>query len=259
MKRNTMSSMEFEAAANPVVATSSSLHTTVPDDMIKSLFVKTYVYQTYLKDSTIKIEVKDGVVTLTGTVAGELHKELAQETVANLPGVTRVDNQLLTKAEIAHKNADNWIATKVNLTLLFHRYVDAGNTVIEVKDGVVTLEGEASSTAQMELTAEYAKDIEGVKEVKNKMTVAPSPRPMPRTAEELIDDASVTAQVKLALLSHRSTSSVRTKIETQVGEVTLSGMAKNATEKALVTKLVSDIRGVTSVKNQMTVEEVRTR
>jgi hypothetical protein len=42
---------------------------------------------------------------------------------------------------------------------------------------------------------------------------------------------------------------------TRNGEVTLTGIAKNDAEKALVTKLVTDIRGVTGVKNQMTVQE----
>jgi osmotically-inducible protein OsmY len=41
--------------------------------------------------------------------------------------------------------------------------------------------------------------------------------------------------------------------------VTLTGMAKNAAEKSLVTKLVTDIQGVTSVKNEMTVEEAMTK
>jgi hyperosmotically inducible protein len=37
--------------------------------------------------------------------------------------------------------------------------------------------------------------------------------------------------------------------------VTLSGKAGNAAEKDLVTKLVNDIKGVKSVKNEMTIEE----
>jgi osmotically-inducible protein OsmY len=41
------------------------------------------------------------------------------------------------------------------------------------------------------------------------------------------------------------------------GVVTLSGVAKNPAEKALVTKLVTDIQGVTSVTNDMTVEETK--
>jgi osmotically-inducible protein OsmY len=192
-------------------------------------------------------------------VAEESHKALAQETVLSLPGVTRVDNQLATKAEVAAENADTWIGRKVKTALLFHQNVSASQTTIEVKDGIVTLKGEASSMAQKELSTAYAKDIEGVKEVKNEMTVAATPEKAERTAGEKIDDASITAQVKTALVNHRSTSSLKTKVETRDGEVTLTGIAKNDAEKSLVSKLVNDIVGVTSVKNQMTVEELKTK
>ena len=87
------------------------------------------------------------------------------------------------------------------------------------------------------------------------MTVAATPEKVERTAGEKMDDASVTAQVKMALLTHRSTSSMRTKVMTLNGEVTLTGIAKNEAEKSLVAKLVTDIQGVTGVKNQMTVDE----
>ena len=259
MKRKAMYRLAFAVAAAVMFVTSAPLRASETDDSIEPSFKKTYVYKTYLKDDAIKTEAKDGVVTLTGTVAEESHKALAQETVASLPGVTRVDNQLATKAEVAAENADTWIGRKVKLALLFHRNVSASKTTVEVKDGIVTLKGEASSTAQKELTTEYAKDIEGVKEVKNEMTVAATPEMAERTAGEKIDDASVTAQVKTALLTHRSTSSIKTKVETRDGEVTLTGIAKNAAEKSLVTKLVTDIQGVTSVKNEMTVEEAKTK
>jgi hyperosmotically inducible protein len=71
---------------------------------------------------------------------------------------------------------------------------------------------------------------------------------------EKIDDASITSQVKFALLTHRSTHVMSTKVETQNGVVTLYGKAKNGAEKDLVTKLVSDIHGVETVKNEMVVE-----
>jgi len=256
MKQETM---YFVAAAVAMIVTSATLRASENDDKIESSFKKTYVYQTYLKDDSVKTEAKEGVVTLTGTVSEESHKMLAQETAAGLPGVTRVDNQLATKAEAAAENADTWISRKVKLTLLFHRNVDAGKTIIEVKDGIVTLNGEASSTAQKDLTTEYASDTEGVKEVKNVMTVSTPPESAERTAREKMDDASVTAQVKMVLLTHRSTCSLKTKVETREGEVMITGIAKNAAEKALVSKLVTDIKGVTSVKNQMTVEEIKTK
>ena len=59
----------------------------------------------------------------------------------------------------------------------------------------------------------------------------------------------------MSLLFHRSTSALNTIVVTNYGAVTLSGKARNAAEKDLVTKLVNDVKGVKSVKNQMTIEE----
>jgi len=131
--------------------------------------------------------------------------------------------------------------------------VSASGTDVYVKDGVVSLRGEASSQAKKELTTEYAKDIDNVKEVKNEMTIAQTPAIPSETMGDKIDDASITAQVKSSLLSHHSTSALHTTVSTTDGVVTLSGIAKNDAEKSLVTKLVTDINGVTSVINNMTV------
>jgi osmotically-inducible protein OsmY len=85
------------------------------------------------------------------------------------------------------------------------------------------------------------------------MTIAGTPAAPDSTVGEKIDDASITAQVKSALLSHHSTSALHTTVSTADGVVTLGGIAKNEAEKALVTKLVTDINGVNSVINNMTI------
>ena len=257
MKLNSMYPMAFAAAAVAMFVTLTPVSALETDAKVQPAFEASYVYKTYLKDDSIKTVTKEGAVTLSGTVADESHRGLAQDTVTNLPGVTSVDNQLKTSAEVASQNADYWIAKKIKLTLLFHRFVNAGKTTADVKDGIVTLKGEASSAAQKDLTAEYAKDIEGVKEVKNDMTVATTPEPAAQTLGEKIDDASVVAQVKMALLTHRSTTAVTTKVEARDGVVVVTGIAKNDAEKTLITKLVTDIQGVTSVKNQMTFEMIK--
>jgi len=191
---------------------------------------------------------------LTGTVAENSHKSLAQDTLENLPGVERVDNQLTVKEGGPAEHSDGWLSTKVKTTLLFHRNVSARQTDVYVKDGVVSLHGTATSLAQKELTTEYARDVEGVKEVKNEMTVSNSFAQPTETLNEKIDDASITAQVKSVLLSHRSTSAIKTKIKTTDGVVTVTGIARNAAEKSLVTKRVTDIAGVARVINNMTVK-----
>jgi osmotically-inducible protein OsmY len=142
---------------------------------------------------------------------------------------------------------------KVKSTLLFHRSVSGFKSEVNVKDGIVTLQGEATSQAQKDLTTEYAKDVDGVKDVKNEMVVS-RPSKKTRTVGQEIDDASITAQVKMTLLYHRSTSALNTSVTTKRGVVTLGGKAKNATEKGLATKFANDVNGVKSVKNLMTIE-----
>jgi osmotically-inducible protein OsmY len=236
-----------------LLATAPAHASSKTDNRIEASAKKTYVFQTYLKGDDIKIQSKDGVVTLTGSVLEESHKSLAQETVAELPGVKKVDNRLEVKGDRPAVNSDIWLATKVKTTLLFHRNVNAVKTEVAVKDAIVTLRGEAASPAQKELTTEYAKDVEGVKEVKNEMTVSGVSTKKHETVGEKIDDASITAQVKITLLSHRSTSAINTKVKTKHGVVTVSGKAGNAAEKDLVTKLASDVNGVKKVTNRMTV------
>ena len=251
MKTICTSAVMMAAAAS--LTTGMRANASEMDDRIESSAKKSYVFKTYLGGDDIKVQSKDGAVTLTGKVSEESHKILANDTVAGTPGVTSVDNQLeLMNAPTA--NTDAWILAKVKTTLLFHRSVSAGKTEMSVKDGIVTLWGEAGSQAQKDLTTEYAKDVEGVREVKNNMTVSNAPKTEKATMGENIDDASITAQVKMSLLSHRSTSALSTKVETNKGVVVLHGKAKNAAEKDLATKLAGDINGVNSVTNRMSIE-----
>ena len=238
-----------------------SLFASEKDDGIVSSAKQSYVFRTYLKDDDIEIQSKEGVVTLTGTVSDTSNKSLARETVAGLSGVTSVDNKLVVKNDDPDKYTDAWLITKVKSTLLFHRNVSAFGTEVMAANGTVTLRGEASSEAQKDLTTEYAKDVEGVKGVNNEMTVAGAAMVSGQTSTgqkmdatlEMIDDASITAMVKTTLLYHSSTSALKTTVETTQGVVTLSGKAKNAAEKALAAKLVSDVHGVKSVVNSMTI------
>jgi osmotically-inducible protein OsmY len=238
--------MNVAMAAAVLLATSMPLFASETDDKIESSFKKSYVYKTYLKDENIAIKSKDGAVTLSGDVLDEAHKPLAQDTVEALPGVKSVDNKIVIKSE----KSDTWLKMKIQTALLFHSNVRASKTDVSVKNGVVTLKGEAKNQAQKELTTEYTKEVEGVKEVNNKMTVA-APAD---TAGEKIDDASITAQVKMTLLMHKSTGAMRTSVTTENGVVTLSGQAKNDAERDLATKLAEDVEGVNNVVNKMTVE-----
>ena len=223
------------------------------DRKIEEAAKASYNYRTVLEDH-VKVKANDGVVTLTGTVQDKSDKALAADTVENLPGVTRVKNEIVVKSSHPERS-DQWIALKIRSRLLVKANVSASGTKVAVNDGNVVLSGTAANSAQKELTAAYAKDIDGVRAVRNDMVVRDTDRSESSdTVGEKIDDASITTQVKYALLSHKSTSALRTKVKTTDGVVHITGDAASAAEKSLVTKLAQDVRGTRSVDNDMRVK-----
>ena len=233
--------------ASPLALLASSTTDNQNEDAAKA----SYNYRTVL-EGNVKVKAKDGVVTLTGTVQDKDDRDLAVDTVENLPGVTSVNNQIVVKSDYP-EHSDGWIALKIRSRLLVKANVSATSTKVNVQDGVVTLTGTADNIAQKELTAAYAKDIDNVKSVNNDIVV----KEVPATGETMsdkMDDASITSQVKSALLMHKSTSALKTKVTTSNGIVSVSGVAASDAEKSLVTKLAGDVRGVISVTNNMTVK-----
>lgn len=239
------------ASISMILVGGSSLQAADLDHKIEHSAKTSYNFKTYLKDDNIKVESSAGVVTLSGSTATEYHKFLAQETVAALSGVKGVNNNLSVVANQPKDQSDGWITAKVKAILAFHKNVSASDTEVNTQGGVVTLTGKAGTEAQKQLTAEYAKDVEGVSSVRNNLVVAKGAH---RTLGDKVDDTSITAQVKSALLFHKSTHMLATKVTTKNGVVTLHGEAKNPAERTLVTKLAEDVHGVKRVSNKMTVK-----
>ena len=222
------------------------------DRKIETAAKDSYNYRTVLEDH-VKIKVKDGIVTLSGSVPDSDQRVLAEDTVRNLPGVVSVDNRIKVESA-APEYSDGWLATKIHTKLLVSNHVSTVNTKVDVQDGVATLTGKADSTAQKELTTAIVQDIDGVKAVNNQLTVIEPPVENPRTVGDRVDDASITAQVKYALLTHKSTSALKTSITTKDGVVSVEGDASSGAEKDLVTRLAEGVRGVRNVNNQMVVK-----
>jgi len=222
-----------------------------PDGRIAATIRSSYNFQSYLAGDSITVRSSGGLVTLTGTVAEDYHRALAADTAAGIKGVKGVRNNLTLRAEQPAASSDAWITLKVKGALAFHKNVSAAATEVETRDGVVTLKGRTGSRAQLELTTEYVKDVDGVRAVDNAMTVNGELAPETTGA---IDDASITAQIKTSLLFHRSTQALGTRVTTRNGVVVLLGEVNTAAEKHLIGKLAEDIHGVKRVDNRLSVK-----
>jgi osmotically-inducible protein OsmY len=255
-----MRPLNFNLPAVIMTATALTLAGGMPllasamDQRIEASARSSYNFMTFLKDDTIQVACSAGVVTLTGTVSQDYHKSLAQETVNGLPGVKSVINLLVVAGEQPTEHSDNWITMKVKTALTFHKNVSASSTEVNTQDGVVTLSGSADTQAKKDLTGEYARDVDGVTEVRNELVVGNGQQAFQRMGRK-VDDASITAQIKTSLLFTRSTHALATKVTTRDGVVTLHGEAVNPAEKDHVTRIVEDINGVKQVNNRMTLRQ----
>ena len=219
------------------------------DRQIEDAASNSYNYRVVL-DGRVSVKSDGGAVTLTGTVPDKSDRSLAEETARNLPGVVSVDDEVAVDPSYP-LYSDSWIAFKVRSLLLIRANVSAASTKVEVKDGVVTLSGTAPTDAQKDLTGAYAGSVSHVKSVINEIEVRPAPPP--QDAASAVDDASITGEVKYALLSDANTSAVHTKVKTDHGVVIITGVAATDAEKDIVTRMAEGVRGVKSVNNLMTV------
>ena len=117
----------------------------------------------------VKVVVKNGWVTLEGTVDWQYQKDAAARCVRYLMGVTAVTNQ------IAIKPTAKWIDVKKEIEDAFRRNADleARRITVSTHDGKVTLTGSVSSWSERNQAVSASWAAPGVTSVKNDLTVAP--------------------------------------------------------------------------------------
>ena len=197
-----------------------------------------------LRDDAIRITSQGDTVIMEGSVLDSTHQLLAQETMAGLPGVKSVDNRLQVKNDIPMADKDAWIKTKAGYMLDFHRKVNNSGVEIEVKNGNVVLRGSAADSTQRKLIAQYVKVVEGVKTVRNEMTILESVQ-MPREAmADMVDDVSVNALVKVTLLYHCAEESRTLKEAAKDGVVIVKWGGMSRDERDANGMLFCDVQGV---------------
>jgi hyperosmotically inducible protein len=73
------------------------------------------------------------------------------------------------------------------------------------------------------------------------------------SANEYLDDSTITATVKAHLLDNKDTHSASINVETYRGVVQLSGFVASEAEKAKAAKVAADVKGVKDVVNSVSI------
>ena len=148
----------------------------------------TLLFNGNLDSFDINTDVKNGNVVLTGKVENSVDKKLAEELVANIDGVTSVDNKLTvvsdkdmegdmsddmedTVDEGTSELTDAKIATVIKTRLLMDTDISGFDIDVDVENGVVTLTGDVDSDAERDLAVEIAKNASDVRDVESNLRV----------------------------------------------------------------------------------------
>jgi hyperosmotically inducible protein len=73
------------------------------------------------------------------------------------------------------------------------------------------------------------------------------------TVGAYVDDTGITTTVKSRFIENKMVDAAAISVETLNGVVMLSGFAKNSNEKATAGSIAQNVKGVKSVKNEITV------
>lgn len=144
-----------------------------------------------LDNTDISVETNNGVATLTGAVATEAQKAHAEELAKNTKSVMSVDNKLVVNpekskglvgnaeektkegySEAKETLSDARITSEVKLKFAADDTVKALNIDVDTNNGVVTLNGTVNSKNELQQAIRLAKSIDGVKQVKQNLTIA---------------------------------------------------------------------------------------
>ena len=147
------------------------------DSEIKDDVIEELRWEPRLSDpDAIGVAVRDGAVTLTGSVPSYAERLAATQAAERVYGVKAVANDLKVKLPGSPRD-DADIATAIAHVLEWNVQIPEGKVHARVQDGWVTLEGEVEHDYQRREVERMVRNVRGVVGVANDITVKPPPEP----------------------------------------------------------------------------------
>jgi len=224
-----------------------------PDIEIKHEVEKRLQWDVLVDDDLIKVRVDDSKVFLSGIVGSAAEKRRA-EWDAWIGGVEAVDSSALKVERWARdenlrkkkyvQRSDLDIREAVQDALRYDPRVHAFNLDVKATNGIVTLRGVVDNIQAKKAAERDARNTVGVIGINSLVKVRPVVR---------IDDDKIADNVRNALLRNPFTESYEIDVRVKNHVVRLAGIVDSYFEKAEAENTAFRAKGVTDVKNNLTV------
>lgn len=214
-----------------------------PSDGDIALWVKSALrHDPHVDPAGITVEVKKGIVTLTGGAHNLASKTAALEEAKKIDGVVGIIDELHVSTGW-RPDAD--VAQDVRHRIVNNEMIESSWISTTCKDGTVTMHGKVGSWAEKQEAGIVAGEVRGVRKIVNDLSVDYSGL---RSDEEIKQDAEAKLDLDVYLNGLPITVAVND------GVVTLSGSVGSKFEKDRADREVRYLSHVTRVENDLKVE-----
>ncbi|QWF72430.1 BON domain-containing protein [Methylomonas paludis] len=191
----------------------------------------------------IGVEVKDGIVTLSGYVGSYAEKCNAEHAAQRVYGVQGLAVEIAVKLSGFNNRSDADIARTVENVLLWTTDLPKTTLKVMVEDGWITLSGEVDWEYQKRAAVDAVRYLMGVKGVSDDIHLKPR-----------ISVTLIKADIEDALKRRARNDARDIKVDISGSEVTLGGVVHSSYERDLASHSAWCAPGVLHVKNNMTIE-----
>ena len=195
-----------------------------------------------ISHTDVGVIVRDGVVTLTGTLPTLTEKHAVEDAVRRVEGVKGLVVDIDVRLVPEHLRSDRDIALAARRALEWNARVPAGAVQATVEKGHITLTGEVEWGFQRTAAERAVRELIGVRGVANQVHVKPQ-----------VLHAQVEQHIRGALARHAERDAKHVNVRVDGSKVTVSGHVHSLAERDAVCGAAWSSPGVALVVDDLVV------
>jgi len=192
----------------------------------------------------IRVEVKDGLVTLAGRVEHYAEKWAAEWAAKRVSGVKALALEIRVEPTRFRHLTDADIAQAAENALKWHAHVPQNRIKVRVEKGRITLEGEVEKQFEREIALQVVLHLAGVTAVNNQIVLKPQ-----------VEPTEVKAKIEAAFQRSAVVEAKRITVKAEGGKVILTGTVGTWVEYQDAERAAWAAPGVCEVKNLLKIED----